>query len=255
MWIDTHAHLYLKQFDEDREQVLQRARATGVERILLPDIDEGSTNSLWELVDSNPEMCFGMSGLHPCSVAADFKSQLLHVEKIARNRTCIAIGEIGLDYYWDTSKVAEQQAAFEWQIQFAKELGLPIVIHSRDSLDDTIGTVEKMQDGHLRGVFHCFNGSLEQMKRIEEVGFQMGLGGVITFKNAKMDDVIQQIRLDHIVFETDAPYLSPVPYRGKRNESSYVPHVARHFSEKRGIDISEVERISTENAMKLFFNV
>lgn len=255
MWIDTHAHLYLKQFNEDRGDVLKRAEQVGVERILLPDIDSSTTAELWKMVDDYSDLCYGMSGLHPCSVEADYKSQLEHVENIAGTKPIVAIGEIGLDYYWDTSKVTEQQAAYEWQIELAKTLGLPIVIHSRDSLDDTIATVERLQNGDLAGVFHCFNGSLDQMRRIQDVGFLMGLGGVITFKNAKMGDVIRQIDLNHVVFETDAPYLSPVPFRGKRNESSYVPHVARHFSDIREADISEVERISTDNAMKLFFNV
>ena len=255
MFIDTHAHLYLKQFNDDQQETLSRARRSGVEKILLPDIDASTTDALWNLVDESHGICLGMSGLHPCSVKADFESQLEHVFRIAEEKPVVAIGETGLDYYWDTSLVKEQKAAFDRQILYGREHDLPIVIHSRDSLDDTIAMIEARQDGRLKGVFHCFNGNLDQMKRIEDVGFLMGLGGVVTFKNAKMDGVLKEIGSDAYVFETDAPYLSPVPYRGKRNESSYLPLVAQKMADVRKEDLAVLEAESTDNALRVFSRV
>ena len=252
MFIDTHAHLYLKQFNGDLLDTLQRAKRSGVEKILLPDIDASTTKALWELVDLSEGVCLGMSGLHPCSVKADFESQLEHVFRVAEEKPVVAIGETGLDYYWDTSLVEEQKAAFDRQIVYARENDLPIVIHSRDSLDDTIAMIEARQNGRLKGVFHCFNGSLEQMRRIQDVGFLMGLGGVVTFKNARMDDVLIEIDRESYVFETDAPYLSPVPYRGKRNESSYIPLVAQKMADVTGEDVGVLEAESTANALGVF---
>lgn len=251
MWIDTHAHLYLDQFAEDRDLMMKRALDAGVEHFFLPDIDKRTTDSLDDLVASYKGHCHPMSGLHPCSVKENYEEELRHVRE-RLDQGMVAVGEVGLDYYWDTSFVDQQQDAFERQIEWARELDLPIIIHSRDSLDDTIGTIERMSKGDLKGIFHCFNGDLEQMKRIRDVGFLIGLGGVITFKKVLMDDVIMQVDNNGFVLETDAPYLSPVPNRGKRNESAYIPLIGEYIAEVRKTTSEDIARMTSENAMKLF---
>jgi len=251
-WIDTHSHLYLQQFDDDRDEMMKRCKENGVDHIFLPDIDASTTDSLWKLVDQYPNTCFGMSGLHPCSVNENYREQLEHVSKIAREKPIVAIGEIGLDYYWDKTYVEQQKLAYRAQIEMALELDLPIIIHSRDSLDDTIGMVEDFADPRLKGVFHCFNGDVKQMERIQKLGFFMGLGGVITFKNSKMEDVLSEIDMNLVILETDSPYLTPTPFRGKRNESSYIPLIGEKLAEVRNLKIDEVAQITTRNAKLLY---
>ncbi|MDX1685618.1 MAG: TatD family hydrolase [Saprospiraceae bacterium] len=253
MWIDTHCHLYLKQFDEDREEMVKRAISNDVRHMFLPDIDSSTTGRLDDLISSYPANCHRISGLHPCSVKDNYEDELAHVqERLFGREDVVAVGETGLDYYWDKSHIDEQQRAFERQIEWARELELPIIIHSRDSLDETIGTIEKMTRGDLRGIFHCFNGTEAQAKRIMDIGFHMGLGGVVTFKNADLDGVVKLISDESFLLETDAPYLAPVPHRGKRNESAYIPVIGEYVAKVRKCPVDEVARITTANALELF---
>ena len=251
-WIDTHAHLYLEQFNEDRDQVVARCRERGVHRVCLPDIDSSTTQRLRKMVDDYPGFAFGMSGLHPCSVHENVKEQLEHVKSQLGAVPQIAVGEIGLDYYWDKSFIEDQKKAYRVQIEWARELDLPIIIHSRDSLEDTISIIEELSRGDLRGIFHCFNGDMTQARRIVDVGFKVGLGGVITFKKVDMDDVLRWLPDDSYVLETDAPYLAPTPHRGKRNESSYIPLVGEYLGAVKNYDLEAIAEITTRNAEELF---
>lgn len=252
MLVDTHAHLYLKQFEEDRADVVQRAVDAGVKKILLPNIDNSTIEGMLEMEQKFPGICFPMIGLHPCSVDQDYEKQLGLVEEWVGKHSFVAIGEIGMDLYWDTTYRNEQEKAFRRQIVLAKEHGLPIVIHSRETLDFNIDIVSELQDGTLAGVFHCFTGTVEQGRKIADLGFYMGLGGVLTFKNGGLDAVVPHLPLEHMVLETDAPYLTPAPYRGKRNESAYVELIADKMAEACGIDRHQVEHVTTANAVRLF---
>jgi TatD DNase family protein len=252
MWIDTHAHIYLEQFNEDRPQLIKRALELGVERIYLPDIDSKTTDSLWSLVAKYPDVCFGMTGLHPCSVKETVDVELEHVHRVLESGKAVAVGEVGLDYYWDKTHIDLQKSAFKQQIEWARDRDLPIVIHSRDSLDDTIGVIEELSRGDLRGIFHCFNGTVDQAKRIMDVGFMMGFGGVVTFKNVDLDDVLRIVEQDAFVIETDAPYLSPVPHRGRRNESSYIPIIGEYIALVQNLNFEEIAANTTRNAINLF---
>ena len=229
-FIDTHAHLYATEFNDDRNEMVQRAIARKVTKMLLPNIDVSSVAGMHELVTSFPQNCFAAIGLHPCSVNALYKNDLKALYKHFAANEYYAVGEIGLDYYWDKTYVGEQKRAFVEQIEWAKELSLPIIIHTRNSFDDAIEIVEEQQDGRLSGVFHCFGGTIEEGKRIKDIGFYMGIGGVATFKKSNHLQVLPVLGMDKIVLETDAPYLTPVPYRGKRNESSYIPYIAEKTS-------------------------
>lgn len=252
MLIDTHAHLYLEVFDDDIEKVIQRARALGVEQVLLPNIDLTTIETLHDLTALDPTYFKPMLGLHPCSVQGDYQSQLNTLYKHLDLKRHIAIGEIGLDYYWDRSFIEEQKDAFKTQVEWADRNDLPIVIHSRDSIDDILEILEEMKVEGLRGVFHCFTGTVEQAERIMALSFHMGLGGVLTFKNSGLDKVVSQLPLEYMVLETDAPYLTPHPYRGKRNESSYVRLVAEKLADTLGIPVQDVEKVTSDNAKKLF---
>lgn len=252
MFIDTHAHLYLKQFDEDIDAVIQRALDAKVQKIFLPNIDSSTTKLMFGLCDKYPEICFPMMGLHPCSVKENFEEELEHILEVKKNTKIFGVGEIGIDLYWDKSFEAQQIVAFKRQIEWAKEWKLPIVIHSRESLHLTIEIVEEMHDENLTGVFHCFTGDLEQAKRIEAMGFYMGVGGVSTFKNGGMDKTLPEIPLEFLILETDAPYLAPTPFRGKRNESSYIPNIANRVAELKSIGLEKVEEVSSVNAQSLF---
>lgn len=252
MFVDTHAHLYVEQFDKDRAEVVQNAVNMGVLKIFLPNIDSKTTHSMLQMATDFPKTCYPMIGLHPCSVKDDYKNELSHIEEQLQKHKFFGIGETGIDLYWDKSHIEEQVIAFENQIQLAKDTKLPIIIHSRESLDMTIELIEKHQDGSLSGVFHCFNGDRDQCNRIQDVGFYMGLGGVTTFKNANMKDVVQHMNEDHMVLETDAPYLSPVPNRGKRNISAYIPLIAAKVAEFRNTEIRHIRDLTTTNAQKLF---
>jgi TatD DNase family protein len=247
--IDTHTHIYLADFDGDREKVIERANESGIESMLMPAIDS-STHEQMMAVESQFQGCFSMIGLHPCSVNEDFKNELAVVEGWLEKRKFVAVGEIGLDYYWDKSFKNQQEEAFREQIGFALKYNLPIVIHSRDAIDECIAIVEEYPG--LNGIFHCFSGNLSQAVRIIQTGFLMGIGGVVTFKNAGLDKVVEKIGMHHLVLETDAPYLAPVPYRGKRNEPSYTKLVAEKISLICQTTLETVEEITTRNARNLF---
>lgn len=251
-WIDTHAHIYLKDFDADRIDMMHRAEEMGVTNIFMPNIDHTSVDAMLDLESKYPTSCFAMMGLHPCSVKQDFEQELYGVENWLRKRPFKAIGEIGTDLYWDKTFWAQQVEAFTIQVSWAKQYDVPIVVHCRESLDETIALVEKLQDGKLTGVFHCFTGTTEQAEKLTKLGFYLGIGGVATFKKGGMENVIPEIPLDRIVLETDSPYLTPAPHRGKRNEPSYIPLIASRVAELKNIDIHKLQQATTENAGKLF---
>lgn len=251
MIIDTHAHLYLEQFNPDIDEVVKRARDAGVEEIYLPNISSKTIEPLFRLCDRYPEFFKPMLGLHPVYVKEDFRRELEIIESRLDERPIIAIGEIGTDAYWDDRFLPQQKEAFDIQCEWALERNLPIVIHARDSMDLQIELVEKW-DSSLKGVFHCFTGTIEQARRILDLDFFLGIGGILTYKKSTLGEVIEEVGYDRLVLETDAPYLPPVPYRGKRNESSYLPHVAEKLSELFGIEVADVERITTENTKKIF---
>lgn len=250
--IDTHAHLYAGAFSGDTEAMIQRARALGVEYALLPNVDEASIEAMLALEAAYPDFCFAMMGLHPCSVDADYKKQLDVVRLWLDKRPFLAVGEIGIDLYWDKTYIEEQKDAFRTQARWAMELGAPVSIHARESLDVLIELTSEIQDGRFNGVFHCFTGNLSQAKQVIDLGFLLGIGGVLTYKNSDLAAVLKEVPLDYIVLETDAPYLPPVPHRGKRNESAYVELVAARLAEVYGITAEEVGRITSNNAAKLF---
>ena len=249
---DTHTHLYSDAFDKDRDEVIKNAIELGVERFFIPAIDSTYTNAMIELEKAYPENIFLMIGLHPTHVKLNYKEELKHVEKLLNERKFYAVGEIGIDLYWDKTFFKEQQEAFSLQIRLAKKHKLPIVIHCRESFDEIFEILEIEKRGGLFGIFHCFTGSLEQARRAISYNMKLGIGGVATFKNGKIDTFLNEIDLEHIVLETDSPYLAPVPYRGKRNESAYIVKVLEKLSEIYGIDEKEIADITTKNSKDLF---
>lgn len=251
MIIDTHAHLYLDEFRLDIEEVVGRARDVGVEEIYLPNINSQTIDDLFGLCDRYPDFFKPMLGLHPVYVKSDFRSELDAIERRLDERPIIAIGEIGTDAYWDTGFLAEQEEAFDIQCRWAIDRDLPIVIHARESMDMQIRMVQK-QDKTLKGIFHCFTGSAEQAQKILDLEFFLGVGGILTYKKSNLDEVIREVGLERVVLETDSPYLPPVPHRGKRNESSFLLHVVEKLSEVIGLESTEIERITTENARNIF---
>lgn len=252
-YIDTHAHLYSEQFDEDRDEMIQRAFKSGVNKLFLPNIDLDSIKGMEALVKKYPGQCYSMMGIHPCDVVKDWKAQLEETKKHFIKGHHIAIGEIGIDLYWDKSLQIEQTEAFTAQIRWAKSEKLPIVIHCRDAFDVIFEVLDRENDDDLFGVFHCFTGTEDQAKRIINYGgFKLGIGGVVTFKNSGLDKSIKNISLKHLVLETDAPYLAPAPFRGKRNESSYIPKIAEKLSNIYGISEIKVGEITTKNALEIF---
>ena len=252
MLIDTHCHIYLPEFDQDRSDILDRADQSGVKQFYMPAIDSSTHNGMLELEKEMQGSAKAMMGLHPCSVNEKVEEELALVENWFGKRAFIAVGEIGLDYYWDTSFVEQQKLAMRRQTDLALKYDRPIVIHSRNSIDDCIDIVIEKQNGSLKGVFHCFSGTLEQAKKIIDAGFYLGIGGVLTFKNAGLDKVVQELTMDNLVLETDAPYLAPVPYRGKRNEPAYVSIVAEKLAAIKNMGVDDVATITTANAKKLF---
>lgn len=249
---DTHTHLYSEAFDEDRDEMIQRAMRAGVKRFFIPAIDSHYTEAMYRLEKDYPEHVFLMMGLHPTSVKENYEEELEKVFEAFSKRNFYAVGEIGIDLYWDKSTLSIQQDAFKRQIQLAKSKKLPIVIHCRDSFDEIFEVLESEKGDGLFGIFHCFTGTKAQAERAISFNMKLGIGGVATFKNGKIDQFLNQIPLEHIVLETDSPYLSPVPFRGKRNESSYLKLVAEKVAEIYGITIEEVARITTENSKKVF---
>jgi TatD DNase family protein len=250
--IDTHCHLYLKEFENDLEQVIQRARNAGVEKFYLPAIDSEVIEDMLSLEQSYPNQFHAMMGLHPCSVKENYKDELKIVEDYLSKRKFVAVAEIGLDFYWDTTFTKEQYDAFRVQMELALAYKLPIVIHTRNAMRQTIDTVKPFAARGLKGIFHCFGDSNETAKQIIDMGFLLGIGGVLTYKKANVPEALKDISLEHIVLETDAPYLSPVPYRGKRNESSYLLPIAEKLAEAKNVPLEEVARITTANAEKIF---
>ncbi|MFN4084147.1 MAG: TatD family hydrolase [Bacteroidia bacterium] len=251
-FVDTHTHLYLKQFDNDRKQVVEKAINNGITKFFLPNVDTETIQQMLNLVWDFPENCFPMMGLHPCSVNSDVEAHLFQIQKWFKKRKFYAVGEIGLDYYWSTEFKDQQIDAFKKQIQWAIQLDLPIVIHSRNSTDDCIAILHEMKHAKLRGIFHCFSGNALQAKQIVDLGFLLGIGGVLTYKNSGLQEAIENINLEHIVLETDAPYLAPVPYRGKRNESFYLLEVAKKLAEIKKCGIAKIAEVTTNNANKIF---
>lgn len=252
IWIDTHAHLYSPEFDSDRSEMVTRAIRQGVNRLLMPNIDEDSIPGMLSLEAEFPEECLPMMGLHPCYVKENVEVQLAIVQDWLTKRKFWAVGEIGLDFYWDKTLLDQQYAAFRQQIRLAIEHQLPIAIHSREATRACIDVVKELHNGSLTGVFHCFSGTKEEAQEIIDMGFYLGIGGVVTFKKAGLDVLMADIDLQHVVLETDAPYLAPVPYRGKRNESAYIPLIAQKLADVKNLKIEEVAAITTGNARKLF---
>ncbi|OQP64854.1 hydrolase TatD [Niastella vici] len=250
--IDTHCHLYGQDFSKDIRAVIERAENEGVRRFYLPAIDSEVIDAMLQLEQDFPGKCFAMMGLHPCSVKEDHKQELALVEQWLAKRPFKAVGEIGLDYYWDKTFIDAQKEAFHQQIEWALHYQLPIVIHSRESMADSIEIVRQHQKGNLGGIFHCFTGTLEEAQQIIDLGFYLGIGGVVTYKNTHLREVLKAVSMDHIVLETDAPYLTPVPFRGKRNESSYLKYIVEKVAEVKEIPVSEAAAITTANAKKIF---
>ena len=250
--IDTHTHLYASEFDADRTAVVEKAIQNGVTHFFLPNIDIHSIQPMLDLVWNFPNHCFPMMGLHPCSVDQHVEAHLFQIQKWFKKRKFYAVGEIGLDYYWSTEFKAEQIRAFRMQIQWAIQQDLPIVIHSRNSNEDVIAILKEMKHPRLRGIFHCFGGNAAQAAEVVDLGFLLGIGGVLTFKNGGLDKAIEDISIEHLVLETDAPYLAPVPYRGKRNESFYILEVARKLAELKKVGLNQLAEITTQNAQRVF---
>ncbi len=250
--IDSHTHLYLNDFQSDIKEVMLRADAEGVKKFYLPAIDSKETDNLLALENKYPDKCFAMMGLHPCSVKENYKHELSLVYSWLQKRKFAAVGEIGLDFYWDKSFADLQYESFHLQIEWALQFHLPVVLHTREALQETIDVVKDYQGKNLKGIFHCFNGSLQQALEIIDAGFYLGIGGVITYKNSGLAEVIKEIEIKHIVLETDAPYLTPVPFRGKRNESGYLKYIVQKIAEVKNISSEEVEAETTQNAQLIF---
>jgi len=251
-YIDTHAHIYSPKFDADREEVIQRAVGNGVERIYMPNVDVATIDAMLEAELRHPGVCIPTMGLHPCDVDKDFEKQLYVMEDWLNKRSFAAIGETGLDLYWDKSFFEYQKEALRIQIDWAKKKELPIILHCRESMDEAIALVKSLNDDQLSGIFHCFTGSLEQAREIVEMGFLLGIGGVATYKNGGLDKVLPELGLEHLVLETDAPYLAPVPNRGKRNSPEYIPLIAQRVAELTGSDLVTVAEITSRNAVRAF---
>jgi TatD DNase family protein len=256
-WIDSHAHIYSKDFEMDCIDMMHRAEQKGVNKIFMPNIDHTSIDSMLDLESKYPARCFSMMGLHPCSVKKDFEKELYVIESWLAKRKFAAVGEMGTDLYWDKTFWDQQVEAFTIQAGWAKKYKLPIVVHCRESIDQTIELTEKLQDGNLTGVFHCFTGTQQQAEKLIKLGFYLGIGGVATFKKGgpdshRVENVIPFIPLDKIVLETDSPYLTPTPHRGKRNEPAYIPLIGNRVAEIKGIQIDELKAATTQNALKLF---
>jgi TatD DNase family protein len=250
--IDSHAHIYASEFDQDRDQVVQRALEQGVEKILMPNIDLDSIEPMLRTQAAYPQICHSMMGLHPCYVDNNVKQTLDIIHSWFDKHNFVAVGEIGIDLYWDKTYKAEQEMAFITQLNWAKEMKLPVVIHTRDSIEETLALLRKEQDGSLSGVFHCFGGSVEEAKAINDLGFHLGLGGVSTFKNGGMDKVIPHLDMNYVILETDCPYLAPVPHRGKRNEPAYVSLVAQRIADLTNQAVNNVIQKTNKNVKQLF---
>ena len=252
MYIDSHTHLYLDAFKEDRDQMIQRALDAGVKRMLLPNIDSLTLRPMFSLAESYPDHCFPMMGLHPTSVKENYLEELKLIENQLHKKGIIAIGETGIDLYWDQSYLKQQQEVFHTQIKWAMELDLPLVIHARDSFPEIFMSLEKAGGPGLRGVFHSFTGTNEDLKRALSFGFMIGINGIVSFKNSGLAQVVQSIPITQLLLETDAPFLAPHPHRGRRNESSYLPKIAAKVAEIHNLSLEEIASITSHNAEQLF---
>lgn len=250
--IDTHCHLYGEEFTADIEEVIERARKQGINQMYLPGIDSEAIPAMLALETRFPGVCIPMMGLHPCYVKENYRQELAIAEEWLNKRPFVAIGEIGLDFYWDKTFVKEQYEAFTLQMQWALEKKLPIVIHTRNAMTETIDAVKPFADKGLRGIFHCFSGNGEEAKTVVSMGFALGIGGVITYKKSGLAEALAEIAPEHLVLETDAPYLTPVPFRGKRNESSYLMYIIERLAEVKNLSVTELAAITTANAQKIF---
>lgn len=250
--IDTHSHIYLPEFDEDREKMLQRAGQEGVDLVLMPAIDSSAHDHMLQAEMKYPGLCKSMMGLHPCSVKENYKEELKAVEDHFEKRNFIAVGEIGLDFYWDKTFVQQQYEAFHEQLEWALHYDIPVSIHSRNATDECLTIVAEHQKGKLKGVFHCFSGDTHQAHMAIDMGFYLGIGGVLTFKNAGLDKVLKEVSLEHLVLETDAPYLAPVPFRGKRNEPAYLKYVVERLADLKEVNKEGIAATTSANAKKIF---
>ena len=255
MITDTHVHLYSQEFTNDIDGVMGRAVAEKVDRFYLPAIDSNTHQAMIDIELKFPGKCFAMIGLHPCSVKENYSEELLVIEQWLKQRKFAGIGETGLDFYWDKTFVQQQYAALEKQIEWALEYDLPLILHTRNATQETIDVIKKYSSTNLKGIFHCFGGSVAEAEQIIEAGFYLGIGGVITYKNSGLAEVLKDISMEHIVLETDAPYLSPVPHRGKRNESSYLTHIVKKLADTKAITVDDVIRITSLNAKEIFEKV
>ncbi len=252
IFIDTHTHIYLSEFRDDRDEVVASALKNGIHKMLLPNVDEKTLNAMHSLSERFPDHCLPMMGLHPTSVDKGYREKLLELRNQLDKRKYWGIGETGLDLYWDKTYAEQQEESFREHINLAKESGLPLIIHARSSFDELFKIMDKENDESLKGIFHAFTGSLEQARKIVDYGFKLGIGGILTFKNAELDKVVREIDLRHIVLETDAPYLTPAPMRGKRNEPSFLVYTARKLADIHQVPLETVAEVTTENAANLF---
>lgn len=250
--IDSHTHLYLPEFDDDREAVISRALDKDVAKMLLPNINMESLEQVIKMSDDYPGICYPMTGIHPTSIREDYMQQLKAVTDNIKKHNFIAIGEIGIDLYWDKSFIKEQETAFREQLRIAKKEKLPVVIHSRESIEEIINILDDEGTDGLEGVFHSFTGNIEQAREVIKRGFFIGVGGIVTFKNSGLDKIIESLELENIILETDSPYLAPVPMRGKRNESSYLLHIAEKLAEIKKLPLKEIAKVTTANSINLF---
>ena len=252
--IDSHTHLYLDQFDSDRKEVIERAMEAGVSKLFLPNIDSSTVKAMLNMQDSFPGTCYAMMGLHPTSVKEDYTKELELVREWFEKERFIAVGEIGIDLYWDKTFQKEQEAAFEQQLKLALQYDLPAVIHARDSFNEIFNVLDKVWEKGMKGVFHSFTGGAEEVRKIAEYDFYFGINGIVTFKNSGLGDVVRDIPVNRIILETDSPYLAPVPKRGKRNESGYITYIAGKLSDLLEISLEDTARLTSENA-RLLFNI
>jgi TatD DNase family protein len=252
MIIDTHCHLYLPEFSNEIDTFINSAKENGIKKIYLPAINSETTGALLSLEEKHPEICVAMMGLHPCYVKSDYKNELQKVEDLLVQRKFVAIGECGLDFYWDKTFIKEQYLALEQQVEWALHYNLPLILHTRNATQETIDVIKKYKSSNLKGIFHCFGGTYEEAKQIIDLGFYLGIGGVVTYKNAGLDLVLKNIDLDYLVLETDAPYLSPVPFRGKTNEPAHLKIIAEKIALIKNVSYNIVADITSKNAERLF---
>ena len=250
--IDTHCHIFTTQFDDDLEQAIQRALVNNVTKIFMPNIDRASVETMNAVAEKFPSICYPMMAIHPCDVKKEFSEDLEFVDKELATGKYIAVGETGIDLYWDKNLIEQQKESFQAHLRFGKKYNLPVIIHIRESFDEVFEVVEKEASEDLYGIFHCFTGTLEEAHRAIELGFSLGVGGVSTFKKSHLPEVLSEIDIQHLVLETDSPYLAPTPYRGKRNEPSYIPFIAQRLAEIKNTSIDEIAKLTTDNALKIF---